>query len=245
VQVLLQTLRYTTMNYLMPRFFIVCLIVGSLQQETAGEADTVCIKTHTGGCRNHKQIHISTVPNVDSVAICLNECRMNEFCTGFSLSIKKKVCILYSGECEKDGNQNWDYYRAESCMGDSEIDAPGDSGDNGNQANEWTDDNCAQCGTNTECGLVDMFDAKLDILMTFTKCQCLPGHLGDPYTECRAYKGCRFSGFSGKCYHYGPNLRGSEYVWMSCERLGGENCIEDFTGDDVFAEDRGLPIKHL
>ena len=81
----------------------------------------VCIKTHTGGCRNHKQIHISTVPNVDSVAICLNECRMNEFCTGFSVSIKKKVCILYSGECEKDGNQNWDYYRTESCMGDLEI----------------------------------------------------------------------------------------------------------------------------
>lgn len=218
------------MNYLMPKFFIVCLIVGSLQKETAGVADTVCIKTHTGGCRNHKQIHISTVPNVDSVAICLNECRMNEFCAGFSVSIKKKLCILYDGECENDGNQNWDYYRAESCMGDFEIDAPGDSGDNGLDYEDIyrgdiaDNDNCDECGTNAECGFVDMFGYG-----TFMKCECLPGHYGDPYTECWAPKGCRLIGILGndECYLYGPILRDSEFVRMVCEELGGENCRGD------------------
>jgi len=204
------------MNYLMPKFFIVCLIVGSLQKESAGVADTVCIKTHTGGCRNHKQIHISTVRNVDSVASCLNECasmntlneldmilsrRLKRNCKGFSVSKKKKVCILYSGECQKDGNQNWDYYLKESCMGaDLEID------DNKCGTNE--------CGINAECNS----NPGMDIM----ECHCLPGHFGDPNTGCWATEGCNLSGT--ECYLYGPNLRESEFVWNVCEALGGQNC---------------------
>jgi len=34
---------------------------------------------------------------------------------------QKKVCILYSGYCEKDGNPNWEFYLEESCKGDLEI----------------------------------------------------------------------------------------------------------------------------
>jgi len=40
---------------------------------------------------------------------------------GFSVSPPKKVCILYSGYCEKDGNPNWEFYLEESCKGDLEI----------------------------------------------------------------------------------------------------------------------------
>jgi len=79
-----------------------------------------CMKTHTGGCSNHRKINISGKRKVDSVSRCLEECTQVEECEGFSFGKANtpvdRFCVLWSGECQKDRNQRWEYYSTRDCI---------------------------------------------------------------------------------------------------------------------------------
>jgi len=98
----------------------VAVLMAGVPSATAGFH---CMKTHTGGCSNHGRIKISVKRNVDSVSRCLEECTQVETCKGFSFGKANtpvdRFCVLWSGECQKDKNQKWDYYSRRDC---NEID---------------------------------------------------------------------------------------------------------------------------
>ena len=84
-----------------------------------------CIKTHSGGCENEKDLTLKTFQNQNfDVNTCLAECKKNKRCKGFGLgkSVVEGDCKLYrldnqGNECVKRSAPNWDYYSLKSCDG--------------------------------------------------------------------------------------------------------------------------------